>query len=57
MSNRATGFGTKTMNIPPSYQTAELKAAIRAVLREGDPDVADALFEPMGPTRAERERR
>ncbi len=37
----------KMPSTQPALKTWAMKAAIRAVLREGDPDIADMLFAPM----------
>lgn len=51
MTNRSSGFGSRMGAAEqPPLKTWAVKAAIRAVLREGDPEIADMLFAPMSPT-------
>ena len=46
MTAKSAGFGSKTIGQQPPLKYWAMLTAIRAVLREGDPDIADALFQP-----------
>lgn len=50
MTGKSSGFGSRMGKAEqPPLKTWAMKAAVRAVLREGDPEIADMLFAPLSP--------